>query len=243
MRGPSLALRLDVRSSPLSILLLAAVDALGAPMARAQSQTPVQPIPARSNTATGVPAATQADDDETPRSHHGAETFNRTVPTESEPESSQLAVGFALSLVTVLAAIKAGSSTSGDRQLWYGAAVLAGGAAATGAIVCAIGQTSPTRHGGCRASILGALIGAVGAVPGLLLLKRNPGPCTATGPNADDACVTGAAVDGLLDLSLAGVGYMLGTAFGARMGWELGAASRYVAPAPAANVSLLSLQF
>ena len=215
-------------------------------MARAQSQPPVQPIPARSNTETGAPAApapTQADDDETPRSHNRAETFNRTVPTESEPESSQLAVGLALSAVTVLAAIKAGSSTSGDRQLWYGAAVLAGGAAATGTIVCLVGQSSPTRHGGCRASILGALIGAVGAVPGLLLLKRGHGPCTATGPNADDACVTDAAVDGLLDLSLAGVGYVLGTAFGARTGWELGATNRYVAPTPATNVSLLSLQF
>jgi predicted cobalt transporter CbtA len=118
----------NVRCSPLSILLLAAIDALGAPMAHAQSQPSVEPIPAPSHGETGAPAAPQADDEETPRSHNRTETFNRTAPTDSE--SSQLAVGLALGVVAVLTAIKAGSASSGDRQLWYGAAVLVGGAAA-----------------------------------------------------------------------------------------------------------------
>jgi hypothetical protein len=159
-----------------------------------------------------------------------------------EPETTQLSVGLALGVVAVLVAIKAGASTSGSARWWTAGAVLAGGAAATGLVTCALGQTSPTRHRGCGASLAGALIGALGVVPGLLLLKYQASqPCTATGPNSDDQCVVNASVDAILDLALAGGGYVLGTAFGARAGWELGAVPR--ASATSANVTLLSLTF
>ncbi|HTB60712.1 MAG TPA: hypothetical protein VLC06_22735 [Polyangia bacterium] len=236
-----------VRKSSLSLFLVAGLAALAAP-ARAQSQPVVEPIAAPAPAVVGpAPVASpQVADDEAPHAHRAVETetLGRDAPALAEPESSQLAVGLALGLLTVIGAVKVGLATGGDRGLWYAGAVLGGGAVATGAIVCAFGQKSPTRHGGCRASIAGALLGAVGALPGLALLKWQASrPCTATGPNDDDACATGAAVDAILDLALAGGGYMLGTAYGARFGWELGATSRFVAAPPAANVSLLSLQF
>jgi hypothetical protein len=132
-------------------------------------------------------------------------------------------------------------ATNGN--LWYTGAALLGGAVGTGAIVCAVGQSSPTRQGGCRASIVGALVGVVGLVPGLLILRQASAQCTATGPNADDQCAVGAAVGGLVGLSFAAVGYALGTAFGARAGWEMGATSRYLSPPLAANLPLFSLRF
>jgi hypothetical protein len=211
----------------------------------------VEPIPAPGPVATGAPAvpaaaptaAPQVADEEAPHAHPAAETFSRSAPVSAEPESSQLAVGVVLGLVTVLAAIKVGAGSSGNQRWWHAGGVLAGGALGTGVITCALGQTSPTRHGGCAASIAGALIGAAGVLPGLLLLKWEASqPCTATGPNDDDACATDAAVDAIFALAVAGGGYVLGTAFGARSGWELGATTRFTAP-PTANVSLLSLQF
>jgi uncharacterized membrane protein len=160
----------------------------------------------------------------------------------AEPETTQLSVGLALGVVTVLVAIKAGASASGDARWWAAGGVLAGGAAATGLVTCAIGQTSPTRHRGCGASLAGALIGALGVVPGLLLLKYEASqPCTATGPNDDDQCAVNGAVDAILGLAVAGGGFVLGTAFGARAGWELGAVPRVAATG--ANVTLLSLTF
>lgn len=242
----------------LLVLLLAGIAAPAAP-ARAQSQ-PVDPIaaPAADPTAAPAPAdpvpapagrpllAPQAADQEAPHAHHDVEaaTFNRNAPVATEPETSQLVVGLALGVVTSVVAIKVGFAAGGAPGLWYAGAVLGGGALATGAIVCALGQTSPTRHGGCRASIAGALLGVAGAIPGLALLKWQASrPCTATGPNADDSCAVGAAVDAILDLGLAGGGFVLGTAYGARLGWEMGATTRFVAPPPATSVSLLSLQF
>jgi hypothetical protein len=154
-------------------------------------------------------------------------------------------VGLLLGVVTVVATIKAGASLSGGARWWAAGGILAGGAAATGLVTCAIGQVSPTRHRGCGASLAGALIGALGVVPGLLVLKyAGSQPCTATGPNDDDQCVVDASANAILGIALAGSGYVLGTAFGARAGWELGAVPRAAAPAtPAANVTLLSLTF
>jgi hypothetical protein len=236
-----------VRKVLLSFLLAAAAAALAAP-AWAQSEPVVEPIPApaRADAATGALAAPapQTEDEETPSAHHATQAFNRTAPSTGEPSGSQLAVGLLLGVVSVYAAIRLGGSTTGDRQWWYGGAALAGGAVATGAVVCAIGQASPTRHGGCRASMAGALIGALAVVPGLLLAVHQASqPCTA-GPNApDDACANAALGDGILDLLIGGGGYVLGTAHGARLGWQLGATPRSAAPGPALNVSLLSAQF
>jgi hypothetical protein len=209
----------------------------------------VVPIPAPV-AASAVPAAPrpQAQDDETPHAHPAAEpaaaTFNRsTAPMSAEPETSQLLVGLALGVVTVFVAIKAAASLSGSARWWTAGAVLAGGTAATGLVTCALGQTSPTRHRGCGASLAGAMIGALGVVPGLLLLKYQASqPCTATGSNVDDQCVVSASFDAIFDLALAGGGYLLGTAFAARAGWELGAVPRATST-PSANVTLLSLTF
>jgi hypothetical protein len=67
---------------------------------------------------------------------------------------------------------------------------------------------------------MGALVGALGVVPGFLLLRHSATtPCTATGPNADDQCAIDGAVDGLLDITVASLGYVLGTTFAARTGW------------------------
>jgi hypothetical protein len=246
----------------LLVLLLAGIAAPAAP-AWAQGQ-PVEPVvepiaaPNADPTAAPAPAVTvpapvdrrvlapQAADDEAPHAHRdiGTQALSRNAPVTTEPETSQLVVGLALGVVTSMVAIKVGFAAGGARGWWYAGAVLGGGALATGALVCALGQTSPTRHGGCRASIAGALLGVAGAIPGLALLKWQASrPCTATGPNADDSCAVGAAVDAILDLGLAGGGFVLGTAFGARLGWEMGTSTRFVAPPPATSVSLLSLQF
>jgi hypothetical protein len=223
---------------------------LTAPLAHAQSQPVVEPIPdhATTPTATAVPAPTarQANDDESPHAHGEAAIFNRNIAVQAEPETSQLAAGLAIGVGAILGAIVAVSSTSsGSRQLWYAGAALLGGTIGTGAIVCALGQKSATRHGGCTTSIAGAVIGSVvGIAPGLLLTKWMASqPCTATGPNADDQCAVGGFAGALVGLTVAGGGYLLGTAYGARMGWELGATPRAIGSAPAANVSLLSLQF
>jgi hypothetical protein len=251
-----------VRKSPLTALLIGCAAVLAAIPARAATDAPpeggpgssepvVVPIPAPATAAatTAAPAVPppQAEDDETPHAHSAPETaattFNRSpAPVSAEPETSQLALGLVLGVVTVFVAIEAGASSGGNARWWAAGGVLAGGAAATGVVTCALGQTSATRHRGCGASLAGALLGALGVVPGLLLLKYQASrPCTATGPNDDDQCVVNASVDALLDLALAGGGYVLGTAFGARAGWELGAVPR--AAAPATNVTLLSLTF
>jgi hypothetical protein len=228
-------------------------------MAHAQSGAAVEPIsadpPAPTNPSATAPdlrggtgSVHQADDVETPTSHldpRGSQAFSRTtteLATASEPERAQIWIGMLVSAVT-LAVIGKETNFGTQGSGWYTAAALVGGAVATGAIVCVIGQSSPTRHGGCRGSIIGAVVGAVAIVPGLLLLRYSANsPCTATGPNADDQCAVNGFVDGFLDLSVASLGYVLGSAFGARMGWELGATPRYVLP-PAPVVNVLSLQY
>ncbi len=255
-----------VRKSPLPALLIGCATVLAATPARAATDAPAESGPGSSDPvvvpipgATPAPVTTaapavpppQAEDDETPHAHRGAETTAETfdhppaAPRSAEPETPQLVVGLLLGVVTVAVAIKAGASLSGNARWWTAGAVLAGGAAASGLVTCAIGQTSPTRHRGCGASLAGALIGALGVVPGLLVVEHLASqPCTATGPNDDDQCAVNGAVDALLGLTLASGGYVLGTAFGARAGWELGAVPRATATAtPTANVTLLSLTF
>jgi hypothetical protein len=237
---------------------MAGLIALRSPMAHAQSGAPVEPIaadpPVQTSPPVIVPAlpggtggAQQADDIETPTSHpdpRDSGVFSRStveLPTVSEPETAQIWIGMLVSAVT-LAVIGKETNFGTKGSGWYTAAALAGGAVATGAIVCVIGQSSPTRHGGCRGSIIGAVVGAVAIVPGLLLLRYSANsPCTATGANADDQCAVNGFVDGVLDVSVVSLGYVLGSAFGARTGWELGATARYVPSTPAVNV--LSLQF
>jgi hypothetical protein len=256
--GIRIAIHLSMSRPSLSTVLVAWLIVVGPPMAHAQSGPPVEPIPADRPAPTSPPAIVpdlragpgsvhQADDIETPTSHpdpRGSQVSSRSPaeqPTASEPETSQLWVGLLVSAVT-LAVIGKETNFGTKGNGWYTAAALTGGALATGAIVCVIGQSSPTRHGGCRGSIIGAVVGAVAIVPGLLLLRHGANsPCTATGANVDDQCAVNGFVDGFLDLSVASLGYVLGSAFGARTGWELGATPRYIPPAPAVNV--VSLQF
>jgi hypothetical protein len=152
-----------------------------------------------------------------------------------------MVVGVLVGAATVIAAVETYAATDGN--LWYTSAVVVGGALGTGAIVCAIGQTSPTRHGGCRGSLVGALVGMIGVVPGLLLFHVSvSAPCSATG-EARDGCLNGQFVGGFMGLAVAAVGYTMGTAFGAQQGWRLGATGRDPSPIAAATASLLSVQF
>ena len=206
--GPAHALLLGpgVRRSLLIALLIgctavlvatrvrAAADGQAGPDAEASAPGMVRipaPAPAAPAVAPTIPAP-QVDDDETPHGHRSAATavgtFNRSsAPVSAEPEISQLSIGLALSVISVFVAIKAGASATGNARWWAAGGVLAGGAVATGLVTCALGQTSPTRHRGFGASLAGALIGALGVVPGLLVLKhlssrRAPprGPMTTT---------------------------------------------------------------
>ena len=232
-------------------LVLAGGEALGSTFAMAQNQAPVDPIPMTTPAEPPGPRlpklVPQAADIETPTLRADPRISPRVEQTVAprsvapEPETAQVVIGLLVSSAAIIA-IGAKTSAGTRENGWYIAAALAGGAVGTGAIVCAVGQTSPTRHGGCRASIIGALIGALGVVPGLFLLRRGS-PCTATGPNADDQCAVDGAVDGLLDITFASLGYVLGTTFAARAGWELGVTNRFVSSPPAANISMLSLRF
>lgn len=174
------------------------------------------------------------DPDERPASSSPAFSRSRALPDHpSEPEGAQL---MAAILATALGVAVIGELTKGGtRGAWeYTAAALAGWAVATGAIVCAIGQSSPTRHGGCRASMVGALVGAFAVLPGWLLLRY--GTCNKSG---NDQC----AFDGLFELTLASGGYVLGTSYGARIGWDLGAAPRSAPSQYSATFTLMSLHF
>lgn len=191
-----------------------------------------------------TPPAPQARDSEGPRLRFDPPRLASTSdsPTHhSEPETAQLVIGILVGAVTAVVAAETYVGT--NHNVWYTGAVVGGGALTTGAIVCALGQISPTRRGGCRGSLVGALVGVVGAVPGLLLLHMIvASPCSATG-EARDGCLGGQAVLEFMAGSMAGVGYATGTAFGARQGWKLDATSRDPSPIPTATASLLSVQF
>jgi hypothetical protein len=257
----------------LRLLVVAAlIDALGGDLARGESPAPAAQIPgqlapsagaptppaessARPNLlgpprgipeapAAAAPLASQVRDAEAPRTRPAppdARVANRGAPAEVEPGTSQVIVGILVGAVVSVIAGKTYFATHGN--LGYTAAVFAGGAVGTGAIVCALGQTSPTRHGGCTASLAGALIGALGAVPGLLIARQSAGPCTATGPNADDSCAIGGAVGALVGLTVGGLGYALATGFGARIGWDLGATRRFDPPPAVASLPILTVTF
>jgi hypothetical protein len=233
------------------LLLVALLEALASARVRAETSPPVEPVeptsaeqPSASPKANlprlpDAPLAAQARDDEAPTARptpRAQRVANRAGAVDAEPGSSQVIVGILVSAVVSVVAAKTYFAT--HENLWYTGAVLLTGAAGTSVVVCALGQTSPTRHGGCTASLAGALIGALGAVPGLLILRKSAEPCTATGPNADDSCTTGAAVGALLGVGLGAIGYSLGTGFGASIGWDRGATLR---PAPAPTVASLPL--
>lgn len=243
-----------------TLLLVAALNALGSLPARAEPAPAVDPLPAEGSApppaAAGSPevgpapalaappSAAQARDDEAPAWRPAAPSprvFNRSKSVDPEPGAAQVLVGILVSGLAVAGGVTTYFATG--ENPWYAGAVLLAGAAGTGAVACALGQTSPTRHGGCRASLLGALIGVVGVLPGVAMLRASSGPCTATGPNADDSCATGAAIGALVGVSVGAIGYTLGTAFGAKIGWDLGATDRIAPPTPVAGVSLLSLRF
>jgi hypothetical protein len=102
---------------------------------------------------------------------------------------------------------------------WYSLAALGGWAIATGAVVCAVGPKH--HHGGCKLSMVGALVGSLAMVPGILMLRKAEGPCTAQGPNADDQCVNQKTIGGLLGIVFASGGYIAGATGGAVLGWNM----------------------
>jgi hypothetical protein len=127
---------------------------------------------------------------------------------------------------------------------WYGLAALEGWAVGAGVIVCAIGQTSPTRRGGCSSSIAGALLGTVGLVPGLVMLRLAASPCTIQGSNADDRCENQALIYALVGFIVGAGGYVAGTTTGASVGWKLGAAIRDPGPTSAViSIQALTIRF
>jgi hypothetical protein len=79
-------------------------------------------------------------------------------------------------------------------------------------------------------------------LPGFVML-RQPHTCTATGPNADDFCATSGLVDGLAGILVLSTGYILGTSFGARAGWNWGASYRVAPAIPTASVPVFTLRF
>jgi hypothetical protein len=82
--------------------------------------------------------------------------------------------------------------------------------------------------------MVGALVGSLAVLPGWLLFRY--GSCNRSG---DDQC----AFDGLFEVTLASVGYVLGTSYGARIGWDIGAAPRSPSSLSSATASLLSVHF
>lgn len=229
-------------------VLLSIVVALmvGSGGAAAQAQETVQPLPS-GQVATGrdrdiavAPSAPASRAEPVPPLRLDPPSATRSsadTPSLREPAAMQMVLGVVIGIATSIAAIQTYSDTRGN--VWYTGAVVLGGTLATGAIVCAVGQLSPTRRGGCRGSLVGALAGVVGAVPGLVLLHFvASSPCSGEG----EGCLNGRFLGGIASLATATVGYTLGTAFGAQLGWTMGAVSR--APAPmAATASLLSVQF
>ena len=208
------------------------------PTAPAAQQTdPDDPARARRRSRS-VPDPQELDDDDPERFAHWSRP-PPGPPEPSEPFTAQLWVGI-LSSVFGLAVVGSVAGIRGNG--WYALAALGGWSIGTGLIVCAIGQGSPTRHGGCGASVLGALVGALAILPGVWLLAR-PHTCTTTGPNADDACAVSGFVDGAGDLLVLSTGYILGTSFGARAGWSFGASYRAPSALPTAFVPVFSLRF
>lgn len=213
----------------------------------ARAQEAVQPLaPARAGAVPesaelrSLPAPQRRDDEPPrPRLHPWPVSSADHPATHAEPDTAQVVLGMLAGTATVIAAAETYAGTHGS--VWYTGAVAVGGALGTGAIVCAVGQLSPTRNGGCRASLMGALVGVLGAVPGLLLLHVAAAPCSNSG-EARDGCLGGRAVGEFAGVSVAAVGYALGTTFGARTGWRLGATSRDPSPI-AVSASVLAMQF
>jgi len=214
----------------------------------AKAEEPVEPLPPATSAANpdsgegDTRRAPQARDRESPRLR-----FNAPAPSSSagrsslaEPDTMQMVLGIVMGVGTSIVSIETYAGTHGN--VWYTGAAALGGALGTGAIVCAVGQLSPTRRGGCRGSLVGALIGVVGAVPGLLLLYLiAKSPCSGAGEE-QDGCLNGQVLGGIASISAAAAGFSLGTAYGAQTGWRLGAVSRGAAPT-AATASLLSVHF
>ena len=240
-----------MRRSVCLVMVLAGVQAVAAGRAWAD-QEPVEPLPAQRTAAAEpslaaapglAPRLLQARDVEAPRSWPESPEPRAVSGRHSslaEPMAMQVAVGILWGVAVVVGAGETYASTKGN--LWYTGAVAVGGALGTGAIVCAVGQLSPTRRGGCRASLVGALVGAVAAVPGMFLLRE--GTTTSCGGMSEEAavgCQSGSLVLRVAGVSLAAVGYTLGTALGAETGWKQGATARL--PAPGATASLLMVRF
>jgi len=234
-----------------------AMIGLGAPrMAVCREVPPLrrapEPIPA------GVSLAA-VDDDEPDRPRPGVQhrrrpyqTYDPLGPLEPEPRSVERPRSEPKLAPIVAAALWGGVGVGavtlallGTRMSpWYGLAALEGWAVGAGVIVCAIGQTSPTRRGGCSSSIAGALMGTVGLVPGLVMLRFAASPCTIQGPNADDRCANQALVYALVGFVVGAGGYVAGTTTGASVGWKLGATMRDPGPTPAViSIQALTIRF
>jgi hypothetical protein len=129
----------------------------------------------------------------------------------------------------------------GNPWPWLSIGALAGWSVGTGLIVCAIGQYSPTRHGGCRGSILGALIGTVGILPGVAMIWKFQQPCTDNG--SDPSCSSVDALFTYVGAGLAGLGYVVGTTVGANVGWSVTATRREPSPSAGTSLPILTIRF
>jgi hypothetical protein len=124
---------------------------------------------------------------------------------------------------------------------WYSLAALAGWSAGTGLIVCAIGQFNPTRHGGCSGSILGAIVGTIGILPGAAMIWRFQQSCTDSG--SDPSCASVYGLFTYVGAVFAGVGYVAGTTVGANVGWSHTATKPDPTLSASASVPLLLVRF
>ena len=166
----------------------------------------------------------------------GAAFVGAPPPASAEPRGYQILAATLIAAGGVGGAVAVGVSSRSAVSVTV-ALLLA--PVAAGAMVCWIGQSSPTRHGGCAGSMLGALTGAViGVIPGALLVWAGSQPRTFEQDESDgiEEMIFGAV--------LAGVGYMIATPAGAMTGFNLGATRRDPDHLPpAAMASVLTVYF
>ena len=129
-------------------------------------------------------------------------------PPETGLAAEQLVLGAATAAVAMLVPVAAQDTPYEPA----GFVSLLAGPAAVGGIVCVIGQGSRHYRGGCSSTLIGAYLGALASIPlAILGAQVDDGPFDESDQGSD--LFTGSAIGFM-------VGYILGTAAGATIGWH-----------------------